>query len=255
MVLSRAIAIFAVTASLALPLAACSGKSGPASSGEAAKPARMTLDVVVLDDKPDPFAKLPDGAPKGLSTFQEIVVMGPEAVEVRTFVRLVVQPGETLAQAQARAKPWFDKVALPPGDRLVFQQIEEENEVTKQREAVGVRTFIATSQTVLTQDDVGDATLGAAPDENQKPQPVANLLLKPDAAQRFQKFTKENALKRIAVIVDGNVLMSARIQEEITGGQLSISLDPDTPYEIKRLRLQSVVDGLKPKAPGAATAK
>ena len=34
----------------------------------------------------------------------------------------------------------------------------------------------------------------------------------PGAGERFHQFTKENALKRIAVLIDGNVVMSARIQ-------------------------------------------
>src|SRR5262249_24105223 len=151
-----------------------------------------------LDDQPDPFHALPPPVPKGIASFQEVVVLGPEDVELRTFVRLVVQPGETLAQARARAKSWFDARPLPPRDRLVCKEIREENEITKAREAVGVRTFVATPKVLLTEADVADATLGAAPDEHEKPQPVAMIQLTGGAGERFRQFTKENALRRIA---------------------------------------------------------
>jgi preprotein translocase subunit SecD len=168
-------------------------------------------------------------------------------------VRLVVQPGETLDEARARAKPWFDAIALPPGDRLVFSRIEEDNELTKKREAVGVRTYIATGTVVLTQDDIADAGLDAAPDQEGKPQPFAMITLKPDATESFRLFTKQNALRRIAITVDDNVIMSARIEGEITGGKLSISLDPETAFDVKKVELQRIVDGLKPRGAAPAT--
>lgn len=233
-----------------------SGSSASASSAAPdAAPACSSLEVVLLDEQPDPFATLPPPVPKGIAPFQEIVVLGPEDVQVRTFVRLVVQPGETLPQALARARPWLDARPLPPGDRLAFAEIREENEVTKVREAVGVRTFIATSKVLLTEADVADATVGAAPDDQQKPQPVAMIQLTPDAGERFRQFTKENALRRIAVLIDKNVVMAARIQEEITGGKISISMDPDLPYEVKRADLDKMVSGLKPRASAPASSK
>jgi len=253
---SRALSIFAVTVALAVSfVAACNDKPSSSSSTGAApapdaKPARVTMSVVVLDEQPNPFSPLPEPTPKGISPFQEVVVFGPEAVEVRTFVRLVVQPGETLAQAMARAKPWFDARPLPPGDRFVFAEIVEENEVTKKREPVGVRTFVATSKVVLTQDDVIEASLGAEPGADEKPQPVATLQLSPDASERFHQFTKENMLRRIAILIDDKVVMSARIQDEITGGKIAIAMDPETPYEAKRAELQRIVDGLKTKKAG-----
>lgn len=245
----RALAILAALAALA----ACGNGSSPTSGAAAAeaKPARMTFEVVLLDDEPDPFAKLPAGAPKGIAPFQEVVVLGPEAVETRTFVRLVVQPGETFPQAMQRAKPWFDAVPLPPGDRLVFSEITEENEVTKKLEPVGVRTFVATGTVALTRDDVAGARVTAVADPEGKPQTVAMLQLTPAATERFHKFTKENALRRLGVMIDGNVVMAARIQEEITGGTISISLDPDLPQDARRAELQRIADGLEPAAPAA----
>jgi hypothetical protein len=256
----RARSVFlAVTAALAVSLTpACNGGSAPAPGGSAsatsAKPTRMTMSIVLLDDQPDPFETLPAPVPRGVASFQEVVVFGPEAVDYRNFVRLVVQPGETLAQARARAKPWFDARPLPPGDRFVFAEVVEEDEVTKKREAVGVRSFVATPKVVLTQDDVIDASLGAVPDPDNKPQPVALVQLSPDASERFRLFTKENVFHRIAVLVDDNVVMAARIQDEITGGKLSISMDPETPYEAKRAELQRLVDGLHPKPASAPSA-
>ncbi|MFO0743382.1 MAG: hypothetical protein U0270_46370, partial [Labilithrix sp.] len=185
------------------------------------------------------------------SRSSRVVVLSPEDIQQRTFVRLVVQPGETLDQARARAKPWFDAIPLPPGDRLLYSTIEEENEITKKREGVGVRTFIGTSTVVLTHDDVGDAGMDAAPDPEGKPQVFATIQLNPNATERFRQFTKNNPLRRIAIMFDDNVIMSARIEGEITGGQLRISLDPETPFDARKAEIQEIVSALKPAKPAA----
>jgi hypothetical protein len=249
----RALAIIASLASLATALPACSDGSSPASGASTAeaKPARMTFEVVLLDDEPDPFATLPPGAPKGIAPFQEVVVLGPEKIEMRTFVRLVVQPGEKLPQAMQRAKPWLDAIPLPAGERLVFSEISEENELTKKLEPVGVRTYVATSTVALTRDDVADAKVAAVADEEGKPQTVALIQLTPAAGERFRKFTQEKTFRRLGVMIDGNVVMAARIQGEISGGTLSLSLDPGIPQEARRAELQRIADGLKPAAAGA----
>ncbi len=116
MFVPRATAILAASLALALPLvSACSNgaPSGGSSTTTSSAPRRMTFSVILLDDQPDPFAKLPEPVPKGISTFQEPVIPAPEQIELHTFVRLVVQPGETLDQARARARPWFDAIRVP----------------------------------------------------------------------------------------------------------------------------------------------
>lgn len=246
--------IVSFVAALAVSFALGCGGGGSGSAGAtstATAPHKPTFSVVLLDDKPDPFDKPPPPVPKGISQFQEVVVLSPEDIQQRTFVRLVVQPGETLDQARARAKPWFDAIPLPPGDRLLYSTIEEENEITKKREAVGVRTFIGTSTVVLTHDDVGDAGMDAAPDPEGKPQVFAMIQLNPNATERFRQFTKNNPLRRIAIMFDDNVIMSARIEGEITGGQLRISLDPEAPFDARKAEIQEIVSALKPAKPGA----
>ncbi len=254
---SRALALFASLSALAAALPACSDGSA-STTGAAAdvKPAGLAFEVVVLDDRPDPFATLGSDAPKGIAPFQEMVVFSPEEIDTRTYVRLVVQPGETWPQAVKRAKPWFDAISLPAGDRIVFSEIVEENELTKKRETVGARTFVATSTVVLRRDDVADASVAIMPDRESKPQPVTKIQLTPAAGDRFARFTRENVFRRLGVMVDGNLVMAARVEEEITGGLISISLDPDIPYEARRAELQRIADGLRPAsaATPAATA-
>jgi hypothetical protein len=251
----RALAIAAALSSIA-PLAGCGDGSSAASgaAAAAAKPARMTFEVVLLDDEVDPFEKLPSGAPKGLASFQEPLIFDPKRVESRTFVRFVVQPGESLPQAMSRAKPWFDAIALPAGERLVFSEIREENEVTKKLEPVGVRTYVATSTVVLTRDDVASARVAAVADPEGKPQTVAIVQLTPAAGERFRKFTQETVFRRLGVMIDGNVVMAAGIQGEISGGAISVSLDPELPQEARRAELQRIADGLSPAAPAPSAA-
>lgn len=252
---ARGLALLLAAGALAAPVAGCGNGSGSSTGGAApeAKPAKMKFEVVLLDDKPNPFDPLPKDPPKGLATFDEVVVLGPEQIELRTYVRLVVQPGETWPQAMKRAKPWFDAIALPPGDRLVFSEIVEENEATKKREPVGARTFVATGTVVLGRDDVAQASLGAMPDQEGKPQPVTMIQLTPAAGERFAKFTRENVFRRLGVMIDDNLVMAARIEEEIQGGKISISIDPDLPYDVRRAELQRIADGLG-GAPTSASA-
>lgn len=251
----RGLALLLAALLFASPLAACSGGAAPAGgSAPETKSGPMKLEVVLLDDQPSPFSPLPKDPPKGVATFEEYVVLGPEQVDVRAYARFVVQPGETWEQAMKRGKPWFDAIALPPGDRLVWSRIMEEDEVTKKRVQVGARTFVATSTVLLVRDDVAEATVGAIPDREGKPQPAAMIQLTPAAGDRFAKFTRENALRRLGVLIDDDVVMAARIEDEITGGKISISLDPDIPYEARRAELDRIAAGLGPPKPAASAA-
>ncbi len=250
---------FALVLSVIATLCACDNSAttgaSPSASPQENKPSGPSFEVVVLDDKPDPFATLPEPVPKGISQFQEGVIFSPEDIQTRTYVRLVIQPGETLPQAMSRAKPWFEKFQLPAGDRLLFSEIVEDNEITKTREPVGVRTYVGTSQTVLTQTDVESAEVGAQPDQKNKPQPVAIVQLTPIAARKFQQFTKENMLRRIAVMSSGNVLMAPLIQDEIAGGKLTIGLDPEMEYAPKRAELERFVSAIRPKTAAPSVPK
>jgi hypothetical protein len=254
---SRALLAALATILLAASLPACgNSSSGPAGATTSAAPAEALsgppFEVVLLDDQPDPFATLDPPLPAGISSFQEPVIFSPEDIQERTYVRLVIQPGEDLAKAMARARPWFEARKLPPGERFVFSQILEENEHTKKREAVGVRTYVATNKVLLTKDDVATATVGAVPDKENKPQPVALVQLNPIAAERFRDDTRKNVFRRLAVMTHGNVLMAPLIQDEIAGGKLTIGADPDLPYDLKRSELQRLVDAIKPPAPAAS---
>jgi hypothetical protein len=247
----RALAIFAAYL-LAASLPACgNSSSGPSGATTSAAPAEALsgppFEVVLLDDHPDPFETLDPPVPAGISSFQEPVIFSPEDIQTRTYVRLVIQPGEDLVKAMARAKPWLDARKLPPGDRFVFSQIVEENEITKQREAVGVRTYVAADKVLLTRDDIATATLGAMPDKDNKPQPVVMIQLNPIASERFRDDTRKNVFRRLAVMTKGNVLMAPLIQDEIAGGKLTISGDPDLPYDLRRSELQRLVDAIAPK--------
>ncbi|MEZ4297054.1 MAG: hypothetical protein R3B70_18965 [Polyangiaceae bacterium] len=251
-------ALLAALASIAALAPACGDTTSPGATAGApsadadAKPSRMAFQVIVLDDKPDPFAALPASPPAGISQFQELIAFSPESIDTRTYVRLVVQPGETLAQARARAKPWFDAISLPAGDRFVFQQIKEENELTKKLEAVGVRTYIGTATVVLTRDDIADAGVGAIPDRESKPHPAVMIELTDRARESFAKFTRENVFRRLAVMIDDDVVMAPGIQEEISGGKISITVDPDLPAEARRAEIDRIAAGLRPGGAAAA---
>lgn len=227
------------------------GNSGPSpapAASSAPSPASLPWQVVLVDDLPNPFEPLPPNAPVGIATFPETVVTrmnGPEPeIDTRPYVRLVIQPGETPAQMWKRAEPWFSAIKLPPGDRLMLEDVVEVDEKTRAREVVGVRTHVVTDRVALTRNDVATAqlieektpppTLGAPPGTvPERPDPMVRILLKPEGATKLAAFTRDNVYRRIAVTLGDRVLMVARIQQEISGGEISFSMSGEQSYSQK----------------------
>ncbi len=139
--------------------------------------------------------------------FLRVVPVGNESVDA-AFVR-----AQRFAKDEAKAK------SLPDGTRVLFGKLFEIDPDTKKNVAVGFRTYVVTGDTVLTEKD-----LESAKAEEMSGTAAVTLTLKPDAAARFETFTGENVMRRLALVVDGTVMSAPVVQGKISGGRLSIAL-------------------------------
>jgi len=177
---------------------------------------RLDDDVVLFDPR-NPVPLL------GASVQQELAPAGlTESGSVRQvsthFVRIVLQPNETLDQLAKRADAWVVNVQAP------FDREVRLGPMAKGTEFVGMRTWIVTGSPILTNADIEDAQ--AAVDNNRGPTEefYVAITLKADGAERFRLATREWTKRRLAIVLDGRVDSAPVVQSEIGGGHISITL-------------------------------
>ena len=104
-----------------------------------------------------------------------------------------------------------DSLGEPPKDRAILRFTVDDDEPPRfllLREAPFVPLGLAAPPDVITKSD-GDFLL--------------HLRFDPDAADQLERFTREHAGGRIAVVIAGEVASSHKIREAIGGGELQIS--------------------------------
>ena len=111
----------------------------------------------------------------------------------------------------------FLKKDLPAGFEMAFQK-----EVSKAtNEVTSLIPYLVEATSKLTGDDLQDASVQI---DQQKNQPYVALNFKSRGAKKFEQITADNAGKRMAVILDGNVYTAPNIEGRIAGGRASITL-------------------------------
>ena len=101
----------------------------------------------------------------------------------------------------------------PPGDEAV-PNVREPGEAAN----APLRYWAVNRRAILSGDDLLDASLGK--DENS--QPAVVLKFNASGGKKFARATQENAGKRFAMILDGQVLSAPNIEEPILGGTAQI---------------------------------
>lgn len=152
-----------------------------------------------------------------------------------------------LAACSSDTKPVGDAPpSYQPKGMLKVAQFEFRLEDPDPRSKAPLRTVFASGnrirlckEVLFNNRDLVDARLGY--DEIFE---TSNLWLifSPAAGRRLKEITRKNIGKRLAILVDGNVWIAARILQEISGGRASISGKRVEPY-INRLneRLKQIV--------------
>ncbi|MDI1477328.1 hypothetical protein [Polyangium sp. y55x31] len=180
----------------------------------------MTMEIVLVDDRFDAFAKPVGPLPEGVSLRVELVPTGPGAHATNHYAVLLKKPGETDTQAKERFSPWLSAQPLPAGRRFVLGDVIQENEAGE-TQSIGLRTYVLTGEPIVTEANVVDASVGmeGAPIR----QGVVTVTLDAAGGERFHAATREHVDERIAIVVDGKAFSVPVVKAPIPGGQFWIS--------------------------------
>ena len=191
---------------------------------------RVRFEVRLVDDD----FEIPERAiPASFETRTEAVRQGPEsAVAQHVYVLVKLAPAETRASAMARGDAWAKTLALPPGEMLAWEALDDWDSGTQTSTVIGVRSFVLKADPpILTATDIVDAepkvdTYGGAAEVS------LGLTLSKIAGFRFEQFTEVNVKRRVAIVFDGRVRAAPVIQTKITGGFLTVTMGGGDPARL-----------------------
>ncbi len=105
---------------------------------------------------------------------------------------------------------------VPTGSEVLYQKSTdiETGEITK-------LPFLVKKETLLTGDLLSDASVNI--DQQQFNEPYVSITFDRVGARIFERVTRENVQKRLAIILDDNVYSAPSIRERIAGGNASIT--------------------------------
>lgn len=105
---------------------------------------------------------------------------------------------------------------VPTGSEVLYQKSTdiETGEVTK-------IPFLVKKETLLTGDLLSDASVNI--DQQQFNEPYVSITFDRVGARIFERVTRENVQKRLAIILDDNVYSAPSIRERISGGRAQIT--------------------------------
>ena len=74
--------------------------------------------------------------------------------------------------------------------------------------------------------------------------PVVMVHLTDEGAEMFERMTERNLARRLAVVVDGEVVSSPRIHEKIPGGKIHLTLGMYGTHDELYCKAQALADAL-----------
>jgi preprotein translocase subunit SecD len=112
----------------------------------------------------------------------------------------------------------FLKSDIPKGQRLVFQKTH--NKLTNKIDSQ--IPFLVEDTVPISGEDIEDAR--TAFDTQNGNKPYVSLNFKSSGAKKFENLTGDNVGKRMAIVMDNNVISAPTIQTRIGGGRAQITL-------------------------------
>jgi len=103
----------------------------------------------------------------------------------------------------------------PFGSEVVYQ-----NSLNAQTGQVERMPYLVKKETLLTGDSLSDARVAF---DSQYNEPYVSLTFDSNGARVFERVTRANTGKRLAIVLDGNVHSAPQIREAISGGKAQIS--------------------------------
>lgn len=207
--------------------------------------ARAKLEVVRIDDSIDPLANvademIPEGS--GIGVFEENAPLGSAGTKSARFARIALREGESKDAARNRFVAWLAPIALPAGARFGFEEQVDEDLNTKKASVVALRAFVLTGDPVL---DSGDVTDAVALEPRDGSSVYVAITLSSAGAKRFEDVTREWTGRRLAIVIDDQIVSAPIIRSVISGGRVSITLGDGDP-EVLRERANRLARRLAP---------
>jgi hypothetical protein len=210
---------------------------------EAAKAAatpRAKLEIVLVDDTADPLVPIAGaGTPPSAGRFElEMGRMGPGSSVQRTYFVHVGAP------VPAHTRAWLEGIERPPGTRFAWgkwYQVAQSGEI----ELVGWRTYLLRGPAELESRHVRKAH--AERDDSTGSWHVM-VTLTAEGGELFEQLTKRNVERRIAIVIDDEVVTAPTVGEPIGGGVVRITMGAGAEAEQERdaLRLEVALTGAAP---------
>ncbi len=208
----------------------------------------ISFRMAVLDDDSEPFAawgRNPRLGPEGVLYRLEDAPLGRGRTQPRTYAYVEPTAGETMKQVRDRVHP--DLAAqLPPGRMLVWGEVSEFDLDKNEFVMTGYRTFVVDEQPILTEADVREAAVTEDITETG-PQVSVAIDFSRQGAEAFEAATEANVQRRIALIVDGQVMSAPVVQSKISGGSARITMGRN-PLDQQRADAERLARGLRAAA-------
>jgi hypothetical protein len=186
---------------------------------------RTKLAFSTVDDDADPLGALEKARlPAGVRISIENPPVGGGRLKTTHYAEVIPQEGETMDQALARTRPFFEGLKLPEGDSIGFERMDRYDEDTGSYSDIGYRTFLLVTTPVLDERDVADAIARPQDDSRGGKQWVVMLEFTHDGSERFEEYTAAHVQRRFAIVTDGMVMSAPVIQAKIAGGTAQITM-------------------------------
>jgi preprotein translocase subunit SecD len=193
------------------------------------------LEFQIVDDESDFIAGLADELPEGLGMEQETVRAGENRPAVlSSFVTAVGSaacpegleadddrdPDDPQCTARSRLLHFIEQLErsdrVPEGHRIAFSRFDPRDEeaaaVAVDDRDAGWRTYYLFDASDVTGDNLADASVGVHP---QTQQPIVNFSMKPSGARLMDELTGANIQRRMAVVLDDEVVTAPNIESRI----------------------------------------
>jgi hypothetical protein len=197
------------------------------------------LEAVRIDDSIRPFQSInkSDLDPsERIDVSVEHFPTGRETQLEVEVVRMRLRIGESRSACIARFERWLTAYALPPGARFALEESREAGKLD------GFVARILSGDSALVPGDV--VTAIAHPDPGAEAIVVVSLT--PQAAERFANLTEDWQRRRIAILVDGIVVMAPKLAGRISGGRLAFVLGGEN-AAAQRANVEQMAHSLSPR--------
>jgi len=169
--------------------------------------------------------------PEGLSFSQDLVRLNLYAPDEKTISRFLrrIGPADLRFLAVRHDPPALtalDRSTLdaqlanrgpsPSGTRLLIQEV-------RGGDWVGYTAFVVDERPLVTSADVDDAVV----ENDILARSGVTVRLKAEAARRFEAYTAGHVGDRVAIVVDGEVLMAPVIEDKMSGDAFISNLKPE----------------------------